>query len=270
MGRVVGEDPGLSGVVPFRFDCHRCGNCCTHGEGYIWLGEGEEQRLAMALELSIETFVSRYVVEVPDPRDGRLRRSLRTESGRCLLLEGANHCGAYDARPDHCRKFPYWSSVLEDEAGFERARQTCPGIEPELNPIALSEARAELASVIAGDRAGSGSDADDRHACPFEHRGANVWVTGLEAELLSDTEAREGLGDEGPIESGREGCPWNLDGSCLAPSARPHACRAALGDGDAERRLAEVRVIEARHGIPTRYTPIRTRRSDRVPRDESR
>lgn len=264
----MAADPGASGVVPFRFACHRCGNCCTHGEGYIWLSEGEEDRLAGALGLSPEAFVHRFVIEVPDPKDGKLRRSLRTESGRCLLLEGANHCGAYGARPEHCRSFPYWSSVLEDAAGFERARSVCPGIEPELDEGTVGAALAELAAWIAEDtssprenrREDSEGDSGENPSCPFPDAGTGVWVTGLEAELL---------GRIAPSNSQGSICPWHRDGACGAVTARPHACRAALGDGDVEGRLAKVRDLEQRHGIPTRYTAIRTRRTDRVQPGES-
>ncbi|MGD2019334.1 MAG: hypothetical protein PVJ89_14525, partial [Planctomycetota bacterium] len=48
------EDPGLGGVVPFRFSCHRCGRCCTGGEGHVWLEEGEVEGMAAALGMTPE------------------------------------------------------------------------------------------------------------------------------------------------------------------------------------------------------------------------
>ena len=103
-----GSDPGLEGVVPFRFSCHRCGHCCTGGEGYVWLEEGEVESMAAALEMSQEAFRQRHVRTVPDPREpGAVREALRErhegEGGRCTLLEGNNHCSVYSARPRHCQ-----------------------------------------------------------------------------------------------------------------------------------------------------------------------
>ena len=123
-----GADPGLAGVVPFRFSCHRCGHCCTGGEGHVWLEDGESEAMAAALGIDHEAFERLHVRAVPDPREpGRLRRSLREQDegrgGRCTLLEGQNHCSVYAARPAHCRTFPYWPSVMETEDGFEATFQ---------------------------------------------------------------------------------------------------------------------------------------------------
>ena len=84
-------DPGLLGVVPFTFECHRCGHCCSGGSGFVWVEEEELGALAGAVELDESAFRERYVRSVPDPRTGALRLSLREEGGRCVLLSGANH-----------------------------------------------------------------------------------------------------------------------------------------------------------------------------------
>ena len=126
------RDPGLDGIVPFSFSCHRCGHCCTAGDGYVWLEPGEDEALARALGMEIEAFRRTHVRTVPDPVDGELRSSLVEEGGRCSLLQGSNHCSVYEARPDHCSRFPYWSRVLETREGFERARTVCPGIAVEV------------------------------------------------------------------------------------------------------------------------------------------
>ena len=81
------DDPGLQGVVPFRFHCHRCGHCCTAGEGHVWLEEGEVERLAAHHGCTPEAFERSHVRVVPDPVDGRLRASLLERDGRCSLLE---------------------------------------------------------------------------------------------------------------------------------------------------------------------------------------
>ncbi len=122
---------GRSGERSFRFRCRRSGNCCRV-RGYVWLAPGEDQLLAQSLSLSPEAFRRRFVRTVPCPRTGVLREALTERlDGRCALLEGHNECGVYSARPEHCRRFPFWSSISNDPAAFERALELCPGLEEE-------------------------------------------------------------------------------------------------------------------------------------------
>ena len=100
-------------VVPFHFQCQRSGHCCRVPDGLVWLEEGELEPLAAALGLERESFESSFVRTVVDPASGKLRRALRDDGGgRCSLLEGANECRVYGARPEHCRQFPFWKSIL--------------------------------------------------------------------------------------------------------------------------------------------------------------
>src|SRR6187455_2111299 len=137
----MSSDPGLSGSVPFRFSCTRCGHCCSGGSGNVWIEEREIAGMARALGTSPERFAERHVRRVGE------RLSLRetaNEGGRCALLIGKNTCSVYEARPEHCRRFPYWESVLGDAAAFEAARATCPGI-----AVAVSaELRARAAQAL--------------------------------------------------------------------------------------------------------------------------
>ncbi|MCA8972485.1 MAG: YkgJ family cysteine cluster protein, partial [Planctomycetes bacterium] len=43
--------------------------------------------------------------------------------------DGLGGCRIYEARPEHCRTFPYWPEILEDDAAFAEARRFCAGIE---------------------------------------------------------------------------------------------------------------------------------------------
>ncbi|MBI5362121.1 MAG: YkgJ family cysteine cluster protein [Planctomycetes bacterium] len=220
---------GLAGVVPFRFACHRCGHCCSGGEGFVWLEEGECERLAAALGLPLAAFVDRHVRRVPDPRDGRPRLALREAAdapsgGRCSLLEGRNTCRAYSARPRHCAEFPYWDGVLRDPAAFEAARATCPGIAVVVPQVVRERAHAELALLYAelgGPRVGA--------ACCLDRGRDELHATGLEADYAA-AHARP-------------------TGACRLGPGAPIACR--IEDG--EEGLARVRSIERRTGYPAAY-----------------
>jgi Fe-S-cluster containining protein len=264
-------DPGLAGVRPFRFECHRCGRCCTAGEGYVFLAPGEDAALAEALGLELEVFRRLHVREVQHPRSGARVEALREApnlppgNGRCSLLEGSNTCSAYAARPAHCASFPYWPSVLGDEAGFERARAVCPGIEEQVPRERfeaafeeLEQLYAEVERVVANSRAVCLARGV---CCRFEEAGHELYATALEAEYAL---ARH---PERPAPEAPGRCPYHRSslerpgGTCTAREGRPLGCRTYFcdpGPGAAlevehEAFLRRVREIEARHGLPAAY-----------------
>jgi len=79
------------------------------GEGAVWLEPGEDAAMAAVLDMSLEAFRERHVRTLPHPATGELQESLREEgsSGRCVLLEGENHCSVYADRPRQCAEFPF-------------------------------------------------------------------------------------------------------------------------------------------------------------------
>jgi Fe-S-cluster containining protein len=262
-------DPGLEGVRPFRFDCHRCGHCCTHGDGHVWLEPGEDARLARALDLDVDVFRERFVRTVTDPRTGVLRESLREEAaasgasssgnGRCALLAGENHCTVYTDRPRHCATFPYWESVLDDSDGFERARAICPGIRPEVSAearaAAFEELRALYARVEQVVRNSRAVCLARGVCCRFEEADHLLFATALEADY-----AAHALPDAPPPAApGR--CPYHVGGLCTAREGRPLGCRTYFCDAgpgaalevEHEAFLREIRAIEARHGYEPTY-----------------
>jgi Fe-S-cluster containining protein len=106
-------DPGSSGVVPFRFACHRCGHCCSGGSGHVWLEAHEIERMAAAVGATLEKFAQRFVREAVDPRDGSRRLALKeTEAhgGPCALLVGRNTCSVYDGGRFIAARFRIWAA----------------------------------------------------------------------------------------------------------------------------------------------------------------
>lgn len=255
-------DPGLAGVVPFRFDCHRCGHCCSGGSGHVWVEDHEVERLARRLDLSEEAFRARHLRTVPDPRTGHLRQSLREDGaggGPCRLLEGRNHCTVYEDRPAHCRTFPYWPSVLEDEQGFARASEVCPGITREPDPAARERAFALLEEVY--------RDLDEflerarpvcilrGVCCRFEEAGHELYATGLETDYAAHRHP------DAPEPEAEGRCPYHVAGRCTAREGRPLGCRTYFCDRNTEsvlqeaheHFLARIRKIERETGYPVSY-----------------
>lgn len=80
--------------------------------------------MAAAAGMTAEAFAGRHVVRV----EGRWSLRERPD-GRCSLLEGLNDCTIYRARPEQCRTFPFWPSILAGGEGLRRAAAVCPGLE---------------------------------------------------------------------------------------------------------------------------------------------
>jgi uncharacterized protein len=225
-------DPGLNGVVPFRWACHRCARCCSGGSGHVWVEPDEIEPMAAALSMQASAFVERYTREVTDPQSGARRLSLREEGrgegGRCALLVGAAECSVYAARPAHCRRFPYWDAVLADSAAFEAARATCPGIAvvvpDELRERAFAELRALYASL---------PSPSVPSPCCAERRPYDLYATGLEADFAAT-------------------CAPGAD--CTFGEGRPLACRVPQADEQVAREaLDRLRALERRLGYPAAY-----------------
>ncbi len=255
-------------MVPFRFACQRSGNCCRVPEGVVWVEEAELAPLAELQGMTVEAFRARFVRAVPDPAPapgrvpGELRLALRDDDqrgGRCVFLDGSQHCSVYAARPQHCADFPFWPSVMESEDGFERARAVCPGI-----AVAVDEERRALAFAALEELyAELQREIEASHAvcimrgvcCRFEEAGHELFATALEADY-----AAERLPDApAPEAPGR--CPYHVGGSCTAREGRPLGCRTYFCDTRTTDVLEEVhaeflervRAIERRFGYPAAY-----------------
>lgn len=107
-----------------RFECTRCGRCCTgRGEyAYVYLTREDLARLARHLGLSPAEAAARHCA-----RDGPWW-VLRSEGPACRFLDAEGGCAVYAARPMQCRTWPFWRDNLERERWEGPVRETCPGI----------------------------------------------------------------------------------------------------------------------------------------------
>ncbi len=249
--------------------------------------------MAAVLGATAEKFTQRFVREAVDPRDGSQRLAVKeTEAhgGRCALLVGRNTCSVYDARPEHCRIFPYWDSVMTDAAAFESARSTCPGIAVEVGAevkerafAALEQLHASLEPTIEPATCcldGSGAEVEGRGGKPSQAPVAgntgnrsqarpapadeamgdiatsNVRTTAGEVTFATALEADYALAER-PKRAG----------NCRLGDRRPMACRyrsvASGADADdnvgvngGERSLRDVRDIERACGYPPAYAAL--------------
>ncbi len=107
-----------------RFQCQRCGNCCTGGSGTVRVSDSEIEVLARRLDLDDSAFRAIYTRVL---RDGDV--SLRERrGGDCVFYERGRGCGVYPVRPRQCRTWPFWRSVVHSPERWEEESRHCPGM----------------------------------------------------------------------------------------------------------------------------------------------
>lgn len=121
-----------TGATGLRFSCTMCGNCCTGPEGYVLITEAETAALAARLGIDVGDFLTRFTKMTELGRS--LNEKLSSYGHDCVFLDrekipGKAVCGVYEDRPTQCRTWPFWTSIIQSRAHWERAKRTCPGID---------------------------------------------------------------------------------------------------------------------------------------------
>ena len=137
---------------PLRFECTRCGACCTGGDGeHVFLDDAEAHAICGLLGLSWRWFSRRYLSRSADGE-----RTLRmTAAGACIFLRPDGGCGVYPARPLQCRTYPFWPEAVHSQTSWHREARRCEGIGRGAR-VALRVVRAMLAKARAVTGNGSG------------------------------------------------------------------------------------------------------------------
>jgi len=107
-----------------RFSCTACGRCCTrHGDAaYVYVREDEAEAIAARLDLPLDEFARRHLVE----EDGWL--TFPPDREQCAFLSPDGKCEIYDVRPMQCRTWPFWEPNLASAEAWRREVQAiCPG-----------------------------------------------------------------------------------------------------------------------------------------------
>lgn len=84
-----------------KFECQRCNECCRK-PGYVYLKEGEAERIAEYLKLPIYDFTDQYC-DVIDRR----RLVLKKQPDEVCIFLDDNGCQVHAVKPEQCREFPY-------------------------------------------------------------------------------------------------------------------------------------------------------------------
>src|SRR5262249_27242391 len=88
-----------------KFECTKCGHCCTGAPGYVWVKISDLYRIAEFLGIRVRDFARQYVRRVD------VRMSLiELPNGSCIFYD--NGCKIYPVRPLQCRTFPFWPEIV--------------------------------------------------------------------------------------------------------------------------------------------------------------
>ena len=109
-----------------RFSCVRCSSCCRHESGFVFLCEEDLELLTGKLNMDYSIFVKIYCRWVPG-EGGEEYLSLREKPNfDCIFWDSV--CTVYNARPQQCRTFPFWKSVVNSREAWESTASGCPGM----------------------------------------------------------------------------------------------------------------------------------------------
>ena len=104
-----------------RFECQKCGNCCTGAPGKVSVTMPEIEQMAHYLRMPQGNLLTQFCRF----DDGLLLKE--KGNGDCVFLQGGS-CMVYPARPRQCRTFPFWVKNLRSESAWNHTCTACPGI----------------------------------------------------------------------------------------------------------------------------------------------
>jgi Fe-S-cluster containining protein len=104
-----------------RFECQRCGTCCTGDPGFIRISEREIRLLANFLQMPVQDLTRKHLKSIASGF------TIAEEAdGACRFYDEG--CRIYPVRPLQCRTYPFWFSQMRSQRQWDNAIRQCPGI----------------------------------------------------------------------------------------------------------------------------------------------
>ena len=105
-----------------RFQCTRCGHCCTGEPGFVWVTDEELAAIAVFRGETLEETKALYTRWTT--RGQTLREKL---NGDCIFYDKNAGCTVYPVRPPQCRTWPFWDSNVATPQAWKDTCEVCPG-----------------------------------------------------------------------------------------------------------------------------------------------
>ena len=112
----------------FSFDPGACANCsgrCCRGEtGNVLVNQHEILQISQLLKINIFDCIQNYFIKT----DNRfsIKERLADRDYNCIFLDDTTgKCSIYAARPDQCRRYPFWEHFRKHQ---DELFKECPGI----------------------------------------------------------------------------------------------------------------------------------------------
>jgi Fe-S-cluster containining protein len=108
-----------------RFECLRCGGCCSGFSGTVRITDDEISALARRLDLPEAEFRNNYT----RPMGRGVISLIEKENQDCIVFKKEEGCTVYNDRPRQCRTWPFWRSNVYSPERWKRGAERCPGMD---------------------------------------------------------------------------------------------------------------------------------------------
>ncbi len=109
-----------------QFECTGCNYCCSCEPGFVFLSPKDLKRLSTHLGITQDACIDTYCRTVPMGSFSMI--SLEEKKNYDCIFLTEKGCSVYEGRPEQCRTYPFWSSIVEDKAAWEAEMASCPGM----------------------------------------------------------------------------------------------------------------------------------------------
>ena len=106
------------------FTCQQCGYCCQ-GETTVSLDAADQKRMIDHLGLSRAEIARKYW------RRTGTTIQMKTVDGHCIFYDEG--CTVHAGKPWRCTQWPLHPSMLDDRGNYEIIKESCPGINRDLD-----------------------------------------------------------------------------------------------------------------------------------------
>ncbi len=112
-----------------RFECVRCGQCCTGTSGYVFVNRADIARMATELDMDQVLFGKKYLRQI-----GNHYSLIEKSDGDCIFYCETG-CSIYESRPRQCSSYPFWKNSLKSRRAWKKVCEECPGSGVDRSPI---------------------------------------------------------------------------------------------------------------------------------------